>query len=39
MTNCEDILKTEDILQILTSSNRLYVQIQKKIEDSNEKRV
>lgn len=27
MDNCEEILKTEDLLQILSTSNRLYSQI------------
>ena len=38
MENPEDILKTEEILQILSTSNRLYKQIQTRIEESNSKR-
>ena len=34
MSNPEDILKTEEILQILSTSNRLYQQINQRIEES-----
>jgi len=38
MANCEDILKTEEILTILSTSNRLHKQIGLRVEDSNQKR-
>jgi hypothetical protein len=38
MSSAEEILKTEEILQVLSTSNRLYAQIQAKIEESRSKR-
>ena len=37
MTNCEDILKSEEVLQILSTSNRLHSQIKLRLEESTTK--
>lgn len=38
METAEEILKTEEILHVLSTSNRLYQQIQERIEESIQKR-